>query len=160
MISKRFHYWPFTYVTIIFAVNYTHNVWHYNDVIMGAIVSQITSLTIVYSTVYSDADERKHQSSTSMTFVWGIHRWPVNSSHKWPATRKIFPFDDVIMSVVHTKGNSNVSIGQQYEIIPSSYVYMLILFCLEYVRQEIQRLRTLLWFWNVITLYMMFQNNL
>ena len=34
---------------------------HYNDVIMGAIASQITSLTIVYSTVYSDADQRKHQ---------------------------------------------------------------------------------------------------
>ena len=43
---------------------------HYSDVIMGAIASQITSLTIVYSTVYSDADERKHQSSASLAFVW------------------------------------------------------------------------------------------
>ena len=42
---------------------------HYNDVIMGAIASQITSLTIVYSTVYSDADQRKHQSSASLAFV-------------------------------------------------------------------------------------------
>ena len=33
----------------------------------------------------------------SLAFVWGIHRWPVNSSHKWPVTRKMFPFDDVIM---------------------------------------------------------------
>ena len=41
---------------------------------MGAIASQITSLTIVYSTVYSDADQRKHQSSASLTFVRGIHR--------------------------------------------------------------------------------------
>ena len=41
---------------------------------MGAIASQITSLTIVYSTVYSDADQRKHQSSASLAFVWGIHR--------------------------------------------------------------------------------------
>ena len=65
---------------------------------MGAIASQITSLTIVYSTVYSDADQRKHQSSASLAFVWGIHRGPVNSPHKWPVTRKIFPFDDVIMS--------------------------------------------------------------
>ena len=40
---------------------------------MGTIASQITSLTIVYSTVYSDADERKHQSSASLAFVWGIH---------------------------------------------------------------------------------------
>ena len=70
---------------------------HYGDVIMGAIASQITSLTIVYSIVYSDADQRKYQSSASLAFVRGIHRWPVNSPHKWPVTRKMFPFDDVIM---------------------------------------------------------------
>ena len=64
---------------------------------MGTIASQITSLTIVYSTVYSDADQRKHQSSASLAFVWGIHRGPVNSPHKWPVTRKMLPFDDVIM---------------------------------------------------------------
>ena len=55
----------------------------YNDLIMGAIASQITSITIVYLTVYSDADERKHQSSTPLAFVWGIHRWSVNSPHKY-----------------------------------------------------------------------------
>ena len=71
---------------------------HYNDVIMGAIASQITSLTIVYSTVYSDADQRRHQSSASLAFVKGIHRGPVNSPQKWPVTRKLFPFDDVIMT--------------------------------------------------------------
>ena len=70
---------------------------HYNDVIMSAMASQITSLTIVYSIVYSGADQRKHQSSASLVFVRGIHRWPVNSPHKGPATRKMFPFDDVIM---------------------------------------------------------------
>ena len=64
---------------------------------MGAMASQITSLTIVHSTVYSGADQRKHQSSASMAFVRGIHRWPVNSPHKWSVTRKMFPFDDVIM---------------------------------------------------------------
>ena len=64
---------------------------------MGTIASQITSLTLVYSTVYSDADQREHQSSVSLAFVWGIHRGPVNSPHKWPVTRKTFPFDDVIM---------------------------------------------------------------
>ena len=72
-------------------------IFHYGDVIIGGIASQITSLTIVYSTVYSDADQGEHQSSASLAFVWGIHRWPVNSPHKWPVTRKIFPFDDVIM---------------------------------------------------------------
>ena len=70
---------------------------HYCDVIMGAVTSQITSLTIVYSTVYSDTDQRKHQSSVSLAFVRGIHRGPVNSPHKWAVTRKKFPFDDVIM---------------------------------------------------------------
>ena len=70
---------------------------HYGDVIMGAVASQITSLTIVYSTVYSGPDQRKYQSSASLAFVQGILRWPVNSSHKWPVTRKMFPFDDAIM---------------------------------------------------------------
>ena len=70
---------------------------HYNDVTMGAMASQITSLTIVYTTVYSGADQRKHQSSAWLAFVRGIHRCPVNSRHKWPVTRKVFPFDDVIM---------------------------------------------------------------
>ena len=64
---------------------------------MGAMASQITSPTIVYSTVYSGADQRKHQSSPSQAFVRGIHRWRVNSPHKWLVTRKMFPFDDVIM---------------------------------------------------------------
>ena len=73
---------------------------HYNDVIMSAMASQITSLTIVYSTNYSGQDQRKHQSSTSLAFVRWIHRWPVNSPHKGPVTRKIFPFDDVIMGTV------------------------------------------------------------
>ena len=64
---------------------------------MGAIASQITSLTIVYPTDYSGAYQSKHQSSASLAFVRGIHRGPVNSSHKWPVTRKMSPFDDVIM---------------------------------------------------------------
>ena len=63
------------------------------DVIMGGIASQITSLTIVFATFYSDADE----SSTSLAFVREIDRGPVNSPHKWPVTRKMFPYDDVIM---------------------------------------------------------------
>ena len=76
---------------------------HYGDVRMGAIASQITSLTIVYSTVYSDADQSKHQSTASLAFVRGIHRGPVNSPHKWLVTRKMFPFDDVIMENIMIK---------------------------------------------------------
>ena len=71
---------------------------HYDDVIMDTIASQITSLTIVYSIVYSGTDHRKHQSSASLASVRGIHRGPVNFPHKGPVTRKIFPLDDVIMT--------------------------------------------------------------
>ena len=66
---------------------------------MGAIASQITNLTIVYSIIYSDADQRKHQSSASLAFVRWIHRGPVNSPHKWPVTQKMFPLDEVIITV-------------------------------------------------------------
>ena len=65
---------------------------------MTTMASQITSHTIVYSNVYSDADQRKHQSSAPLAFVRGIHRGPVNSPHKWLVTRKMVPFDDVIMT--------------------------------------------------------------
>ena len=64
---------------------------HYNDVIMSAMASQVTSLTIVYSTVYSSRRSKK----TSKLRVTGL--CAVNSPHKGPVTRKTFPFDDVIM---------------------------------------------------------------
>ena len=80
---------------------------HYNDVIMSPIASQITSLTIVYSTIYSDADQRKYQSSASLAFVRGIHRWPVNSPHKGSETRKMFPFDEVIMTKLPVSSFTN-----------------------------------------------------
>ena len=74
---------------------------HYDDAIMIAMASQITSLTIVYSTAYLGTDERKHQSPASLAFVRGIHRtgdrWIPRT--KWPVTRKMFPFDDVIMNI-------------------------------------------------------------
>ena len=70
---------------------------HYNDVIMGAMTSQITNLRSVCLTGYSGAD-KKNQNSASLPFVWEIHRCPVNFPHKGPVTRKMFPFDDVIMT--------------------------------------------------------------
>ena len=79
---------------------------------MGMMASQITSLTSVNSTAYSGADQRKHQSSASLAFVQGIHWWPLNSPHEWPVTRKMFPFDDVIMWIphqLHTYSNSSAS---------------------------------------------------
>ena len=63
---------------------------------MGAMASQITGVSIVCSTLCSGADQRKHQSSTQLAFVRGNHRWPVDSPHKGPVPRKMFPFDDFI----------------------------------------------------------------
>ena len=70
---------------------------HHSDVIMRAMASQVTGVSIVYSVIYSSADQRKLQSSPSLAFVRGTHRWPVNSPHKGPVTRKMFPFNDIIM---------------------------------------------------------------
>ena len=81
---------------------------YYNDVIMSMMMSQITSLTIVDSTFYSDADQRKHQSSASLAFVREIHQWPVNAPHKGPATWKVVTFDDVIM-IMGTRGKTTRS---------------------------------------------------
>ena len=75
---------------------------------MTTMASQITSLTIVYSTVYSDADHWKHQSFASLAFVRaGNSPGPVNSPHEGPVTRKMFPFDDVIMNCMSYKLRSN-----------------------------------------------------
>ena len=84
---------------------------------MDTIASQITSLTIVYSIVYSGVDQRKHQSSASLAFVRGIHRRPVNSPHKWPVTRKKFPFDDVIMTGVYFVNSRTIVPVQLEELI-------------------------------------------
>ena len=112
----------------------------YSDVIMSTMASQITSLTIVYSTGYSGADQRKHQSSASLAFVRGIHRSPVNSPHKGPVTRKMYPFDDVVIHatlqsshdswwwpgayrctsrITHHNGNSNTVVTKYFISVTS-----------------------------------------
>ena len=86
---------------------------------MGAMEAQITSLTIVYSAVYSD--QRKHQSSASLAFVRGIHHWPVKSPYKGPITRKMFLFDDVIMNqetAGRISGNVIFETRYYYQIVP------------------------------------------
>ena len=70
---------------------------------MTTMASQITSLTVVYSIVYSDVDQRKHQSSALLALCVGNSPGPVNSPHKEPATRKMFPFDAVIMTAIDDK---------------------------------------------------------
>ena len=82
--------------------------YHYSDVIMGTIAYQITSLMTVFSAVYSDAGQRKHQSSASLAFLRWIHRWLVNSPQKWPVTRKMLPFDDVIMFTKQDQVNQRI----------------------------------------------------
>ena len=83
---------------------------------MGMMASKITSLTIVFPTVYSGAAQRKHQNSKSLAFVWGIHWSSVNSPHKgqWlvdkePVMQKMFPFDDVI-TLLKWKAPGNIII--------------------------------------------------
>ena len=73
---------------------------------MGAMASQITSVSIVHSTVCSGTNKRKHQSSASLPFVRGIHQGPVNSPHKRPVTQKMSPFVYVIM-------NDNTGLGAE-----------------------------------------------
>ena len=88
---------------------------------MGAMVSQITSVTIVYSAVYSGADQRKHENPASLAFVRGIHRGPVISPHKGPITRKMFPFDDVIMKPALAESRSqgtNRNAGHPSCVVP------------------------------------------
>ena len=68
---------------------------------MSVIASQITSISTVCSHVYSGAYQREHESSALLAFVRGIRRWPVDSPHKWPVTRELFPFDDIFMSSDH-----------------------------------------------------------
>ena len=79
------------------SISHEKMIFDYDDVTMSGMASQITILRIVYSPVYPGADQRKHQSPASLAFVRGIHRGLVNSPHKWPVTRKLFPLDDVIM---------------------------------------------------------------
>ena len=81
---------------------------------MSTMASQITSASIVYSTVCSGAAQRKHQSSVWLAFVRGIHWWLVNSPHKGTVTWKMFPFDDVIMALrVRSLGCHTVTIRIQ-----------------------------------------------
>ena len=72
-----------------------------SDVIMSAMASQIAGASTVDLIVCSGASQRKYQSSASLAFVRGIHWGSVNSPHKGPVTRKMLPFDDVIMRHIH-----------------------------------------------------------
>ena len=72
-------------------------IFHYSDVIMSTMASQITGVSIVYSPFSSGGDKKNIKAPGHWPLLGGNHRWPVNSPHKWPVTRKMFPSDDVIM---------------------------------------------------------------
>ena len=93
---------------------------HYSDVIMNAMASQNTGVSIVYSTVCSGAYQRKHQLSASPTFFRGIHQWPVNSPLKGSVTKKTLAFDDVIMILRLFCSSSNTCILYNFSIIAVS----------------------------------------
>ena len=127
---------------------------------MGTIAFQITSLAIVFSTVYLNTDQRKHQSSASLAFVWGIHRGPVNSPHKWPVTRKMFPFDDVIMN--WTSNNLSpfdskiACLCQSVEINNSKHVYLLKQSCV--LPQSTNTINSSISIYQKIHVYTCFEN--
>ena len=104
--------------------------WHYSDVIMSVIAFQNTGISIAYSAVCSGAD----QSSASQAFVSGIHRWPVNSPHKGPVTRKMVPFEDVIMYTLITTDSTGRCHGAicHYSQWPWSFLNGTTMFVLQY----------------------------
>ena len=107
---------------------------YYNDVITGTMASQITILTIVYSTMYSGADQRKHQSSASLAFVREIHKWPV--------TRKMFPFDDFIIVCNKVDTASPLNNGSTY-IYTNVFTdgHRISLFCQEYYSLSVKHIK-------------------
>ena len=119
---------------------YIFHVNHYNDVKMGAMASQITSLIIVYSTVYSGAGQRKHQSSASLAVLRGIQRWPVNSPHRWPVTRKMFSFDDAIMIPCKYFIDNDSSVVNRITTLYNHgfryFLQILLMVCLEFVLRQ------------------------
>ena len=112
---------------------------HHSDVIMSTMASQIIAVSIVCQSACSGANQRKQQSSASLAFMKGIHHWPVNSPRKGPATRKMFPLNDVIMAIIlsciktHRQKNlvskktvtSSLHVGSRIRSIPT---YLLLIF--------------------------------
>ena len=78
---------------------------------MTTMASQIIGVSIVYSTACSGADQGKQHRSASLACVREIDRWPVNFPYKGPVTRKMFPFDDVIMLTVESHNHMGMGGG-------------------------------------------------
>ena len=85
---------------------------HCSDLLISAMASQITGVSIVYSAGCLGAHQRKYQSSASLAFLRGIHRRPLNSRRKGPVKRKMFPFDDVIMELLKKHSRIICEVGR------------------------------------------------
>ena len=127
--------------------------FHYSDVITGALASQITGVSIVCSTVFfSSADQRKYQSSASRVFVKGIHQWSVVSLTK-SVTRNMFPFFDVIifwcLGVWYRLIYPHI---QHYHILATN---PMLVWSFHYEHSTIYYVRGdfLLWIWNSMKAY-------
>ena len=88
-------------------VDFIDFIQHFGDVIMSAMASQITGVSMVCTSVCPGTDQRKYHSSVPLAFVRGIHRWQVNSPHKGPVTQKMFPIYDIIMFFFHWHGEKH-----------------------------------------------------
>ena len=109
---------------VVFKIQFLYS--HYIDVIMTTMASQFTSLTVVYSTVYSDADQWKHKSSASLAFVRGIHRG------RW---------------IPRTKGQSR---GKCFHLMTPSWYYRLISWVLDGKLLWCKFHRTHWWYVNML----------
>ena len=88
---SSYHPYPMTCLLMVWRYKgYHHSHRYYSDIIMSAMASHITSVSIVCSAICSGADQRKHQCSTSLDFA----RWPVHFRHKGPVTQKMVLFED------------------------------------------------------------------
>ena len=112
---------------------------HYSDVIMGAMAPHYC-----YLAIYSGADQRKHQNSASLASLRGNHRWRVNSPHKWPGTRKKFPFNDVIMSLKYFHILAITWIQSPYMLPQNNTHATFESISLPYIKREL-RIKTYLW---------------
>ena len=87
-------------------------------------------ITMVYSTVYSGDDQRKHQCSASLAFVRGSHRWPIMYPHKWPVTRKNvyiwWPHHDWSSSQVFCIGKCHLAVIAIATILVSCHPWVFI----------------------------------
>ena len=142
--------------------------FHYIDVIMRTMAYQITSLTIVYSIAYSGADKKYHQSSASLTFVRGIHLWPVSSPHKrasdaknvsiwWRhhSSRKAAPLFIFRVSFYALRPEQN---GRHFaDSIPSAFSWIKWAHCCQYFTEVCQKglddsnselVKVIVWYWK------------